>query len=398
MLRHVLTAALAAGCVGLLASRGTSAEPERSRAETIDLAITLAKQARKTEDRVKYERVLALLAPLDTPDNTDATVPFWEGVALRHLKRPDEAIAKYALADKLSPYDTWILNDWGIALSDSHQEERAIEKFRAAFQVSPENVWPYNNLGRSLDNLGRYAEAEPYLRTAVALDPAWAGSHENLGLSLAGQGKYGEALVLLHSAVQLEPRSASAQHALGWCLARMKRWEEALQTGRQAIDLDETDPLHQDFVGWVLSEMGRFAEALPYAERAVMTAPTVLDNRRDLAYIQYKLGRYDDLAANGREMIRLEPQNAAGYDYLGGAQISKWQFGAAQESFRHACELSPNDSGFREDFQEARRKFWALRAGIAIVIALVALRIRRSRQHRTPKPSLGETPAAPASP
>ena len=380
MVRIVLTATLAAGLIALCINRVVSAEQGRD--ETINLAITLAKQARETEDHVKYERVLVLLAPLDTPDNVDSTIPFWEAVALRHLKRLDQAIAKYALADKLSPGDAWILNDWGIALGDAGQAEGAIEKFRVAMQYAPQNPWPYNNLGRCLNMLKRYAEAEPYLRTAEALDPQWAGAQENLGCSLTGQGKYDEALLRLRTAIQLKPRSASAHYALAWCLARMRQWEQALEAGQHAVDLDGSDPRYQDFVGWVLTHMGRFADALPYADRAVGAEPTNFSYRYDLAFIQNKLHHYSDLVDNGREMIRLQPQHAEGYACLGWGQIGKWQFGGAQESFRRACEIDPNDPNLQEGLREARRKFWALRAGIVIVIALLVIRIRRWRQRR----------------
>src|SRR5690349_13947579 len=99
MPRNMLIALLVVACVGTCIAPAASAEPTPT--EVIDLAITLAKQARATEDHAKYERVLMLLSPLDTPDNTDARIPFWEAVALRHLKRLDQAIPKYALADKL---------------------------------------------------------------------------------------------------------------------------------------------------------------------------------------------------------------------------------------------------------------------------------------------------------
>jgi tetratricopeptide (TPR) repeat protein len=392
MLRNVPTIVLVAGFVGWCAIGPVSAEPSSS--ETIDLAITLAGQARKTEDRAMYDRVLALLAPLDTPDNTDSRVPFWEAVALRHLKRLDQSIAKYALANLLSPNDVWILNDWGLALSDMKQEEQAIEKFHAAIGASPQNAWPYNNLGRSLNILGRYAEAEPYLRTAVALDPQWAHAQENLGRSLRGQGKYDEALTHLRIAVQLEPRSASKHHALAACLAKMKQWEQALQAGQQAVDLDEIDPFYQDFVGWVLAQMGRFTDALPYAKRAVNTEPANFVYRYNLAFIQDKLHHYSDLVDNAREMIRLQSQNADGYACLGWAQIGKWQFSAAQGNFHRAHELDPNNPNYQRGLDEAQRKMWALYAGIIIVIALLVLRFRRWQQRHITRPPDAKTPPA----
>ena len=205
--------------------------------------------------------------------------------------------------------------------------------------------------------------------------------------------------MFLHGAVRLDPHSASAQHALGWCLNAMGRFDEALQAGRRAVDLDGgTDPAYQYFLGCVLAKMSRFTEALPYAERAVQAAPDDFDYRSSLGHIQFKLDRYDDLAANGRQLIRLQPRSEAGYDCLGWAQMGKWRFGAAQESFRSACKLSPNDWESQVGFQEARRKLWALRAGIAIVITLVVLRFRRYWHRRTTKPSVEETPIGPASP
>jgi len=99
-----------------------------------------------------------LLSPLDTAVQYRCPgIPFWEGsVALRHLKRLDQAISKYALADKLSPNDVWILNDWGVALSDMNLDERAIEKF-ARQSRSPHKT-------RALQRLGTFAEYPQALR------------------------------------------------------------------------------------------------------------------------------------------------------------------------------------------------------------------------------------------
>jgi tetratricopeptide (TPR) repeat protein len=158
--------------------------------------------------------------------------------------------------------------------------------------------------------------------------------------------------------------------------------------------LDGIDPSYQDFVGWVLAQMGRFTDALPYAERAVTTEPTNFDYHYNLAFTQDKLHQYRDLAASGQEMIRLQPKKAEGYAGVDWAQIGEWRFGSALGNFRRAHELDPDQPNYQRGLDEAKRKMWALYAGIGIVITLLVLRFRRWQQRRMTRTPTAETPSA----
>jgi tetratricopeptide (TPR) repeat protein len=125
----------------------------KDRESIIEEAIELAKQARKTKDPGMYGHILELLDSVDFFGNRDARIPFWQGVALRHLNKWEKAIERYRQADALSPGTSDILNDWGVTLQNLGRYPEAAVLFRKSIQADPLNSWSYNNLGTILDDL-----------------------------------------------------------------------------------------------------------------------------------------------------------------------------------------------------------------------------------------------------
>lgn len=111
------------------------------------------------------------------------------GVALRKLKRNEEADRAYRRAIAIAPDDPGILSNHGTLLMELEREDEAIVLFRKAIEHKPGFGEAHLNLGLVLRSRMRLAEAIPAVREAVRLCPDLPEAHAGLGelLLLDGQ-------------------------------------------------------------------------------------------------------------------------------------------------------------------------------------------------------------------
>jgi tetratricopeptide (TPR) repeat protein len=285
-------------------------EDPSNREQIIGLAVTLAKQARKTEDQAKYNRVLALLAQVDAADNTDPWIPFWQGVAFRHLGRIAEASEKYQLADKLLPNNSDILNDWGLALDKLGEHEESLAVFLRAIDANGNNAWPYGNAGAVLRELGRHEDAVRYLQLAVMMNPLDSKARQHLGSSLAELGRHQEALRHLRVAAQLDPKDAWTQWEIGYCLKAVGNCPETVAYFQNAADLAPQNPTYRFWLAQALQCSGRHKEAIEQAKAGLELDPNNSYGWASWGYSLGGLGCHCEAVSKLREALRLGSTHA----------------------------------------------------------------------------------------
>jgi hypothetical protein len=109
------------------------------------------------------------------------------GVALSAAGRPDEAIAAYREALRISPVEPDANYNLAVTLGKRGDQDAAIEQYLLALRLDPDNASAHNNLGSLLYRRGRRDEAIEHFRRALALRPDHAPTRENLRRALEGQ-------------------------------------------------------------------------------------------------------------------------------------------------------------------------------------------------------------------
>lgn len=157
------------------------------RPQVIDQRLMLARALLQLPGRAA-EAIEALEALLKlAPRNASALNNL--GVALRKLKRNEEADRAYRQAIAIAPDDPGILSNHGTLLMELEREDEAIVLFRKAIEHKPGFGEAHLNLGLVLRSRMRLAEAIPAVREAVRLCPDLPEAHAGLGelLLLDGQ-------------------------------------------------------------------------------------------------------------------------------------------------------------------------------------------------------------------
>ncbi len=116
------------------------------------------------------------------------------------------------------------------------------------------------------------------------------------------------------TALRLDPLLAEAHAAMGLLYSRKLDWQKAEESFRRAIDLNPS--LTQIYASYSMSTLiplGKLAEAEQGLRRALQRDPLSLSLQRELAWLQFITGRYEE-AIDSLEHIRAVDPNFSTVD------------------------------------------------------------------------------------
>lgn len=176
------------------------------------------------------------------------------------------------------------------ALEQAGQPDEALAEYRAAVRLTPEYATAHYNLGYALLQAGRPTEATGPLTEALRLNPRSAEAHSNLSVALLRQGRATEAGAHLETALRLRPDYAEAHYNLANLLVRSGRLAEALPHFAAAVRLEPgRADAHFNFAN-ALFESGRPAEAIPHYEIVLRLTPGDGEAAHNLALARQAAG------------------------------------------------------------------------------------------------------------
>src|SRR5258706_6478487 len=146
---------------------------------------------------LEKKRVLAI-----APNHAEALTN--RGVALRGLKRFDDALASYDRALAIKP-DVEAFNNRGNTLQDLQRFDDALASYDRALAIKPDHAEVLNNRGVALNQLERFDEAIASFDRALAINPDYAEAHYNRGNALRDLKRFGDALASYDSALAAKP-------------------------------------------------------------------------------------------------------------------------------------------------------------------------------------------------
>jgi tetratricopeptide (TPR) repeat protein len=316
-----------------------------------NLGNALAAAGREPEAIAEFEEALRL-----EPGHIEAHYNM--GNALSAVGRTRDAIAQYKDALRLRPGYVEAHFNLGNALVSVGLTTEAIEQYQDAIRLAPDNADAHYNLGNALDSVGRAREAVAQFEETLRLKPDFVEAHISLGGDYESMpGRLSDAVAQFEEALRLNPDHAEAHFNLGSAFQRMPgrmneavaQYMEALRLrpdhllahfnlgnalgslgrSREAIDQYRMAlRLKPDFVaalcnlGIALKSEGRIPEAIDLYEEALRLSPDDVTVHLNFAVALLSLpGRTDDAVSHLREVLRLQPGNAAATRVL--ARISQ---------------------------------------------------------------------------
>jgi tetratricopeptide (TPR) repeat protein len=234
-----------------------------------------------------------------------------------------------------------------LRVNDIHPAE-AVELLRQAVSMCPDNARYRANLSVALNLLGEL-EGRTELREqavtecleAIRLQPDFVDVMCNLGLILCNLGRPEEALPHLERAVALAPQSGKSIQGCAVALLGLKRWEEAAPYFAKWVELEPNSAAAHLKTGEYYMGQDLWQEAAEHYARALDLDPGSMDAGSGLLACLVLLGRNGEAITIGREVVRLNPNNAIAWANLGCVERRMGRSEAALECFDSAVAIDP---------------------------------------------------------
>jgi len=217
----------------------------------------------------------------------DIVAHFRLAVALRRIRKYDEAVAEFDRVAALDNDYPGLSLERGLLFEESGDVEKAIAEFKSALDKAPGDPDLQLRVGSAYVMIGRPDDALPVLRKVIASRPASAEALHYLGraLMLKSRLEQPDALRYLKRAVDLDPNRAEFHVYLAW--AANEATPAQLELARDEIDKAMSlDKMNAD-VYWqkgVLERMeGAIEDAIKDARRSLELRPSRYEAHATLA-------------------------------------------------------------------------------------------------------------------
>ncbi|MEM8788499.1 MAG: tetratricopeptide repeat protein [Pseudomonadota bacterium] len=236
-------------------------------------------------------------------------------------------------------------------------------------EVAPSSAWYVSaEIGRAdaLRDADRVDEAVEVLSSLSRERPGTQSVYVALGDTLRGSEDFERAAEAYTRAIDLIVTEAQPQWRLyyvrGITYERTGRWPEAEADFRKALELNPDQPNVLNYLGYSLVEMRQnLEEAQSMIERAVAQRPQDGFITDSLAWVLYRLGKYEEAVVPMERAVELEPLDPIINDHLGDVL---WKVGRKTEAvfqWRRALSFEPTET----DAARIRRK---LEVGLDVVL------------------------------
>lgn len=201
------------------------------------------------------------------------------------------------------------------------REEAAIEVLTALARDFPDLATVHAALGDSYRQLERYEEAIPSYDAALALVDQSQQRYWFLfyarAISLDSIGDWDAAEADFRSALELDPDQPNVLNYLGYSLVEQRRnLDEALEMIERAVEARPDSGYIVDSLAWVLYRLGRFEEAVAPMERAVELLPNDWILNDHLGDVYWMVGRYREAEFQWSRALSFEPDDEAEADRI----------------------------------------------------------------------------------
>ena len=269
------------------------------------------------------------------------------------LNEAEEAV-KYAYkASAIDPEDYIFDFIIGTAYMKIKEFEKSIEPFKKALAKSPENLGTLNSLGTACIATGRSGEAISYYQKALELNPKNPMAYYNIGSAFQIQQNHEEACKYFRKAVELDNEDEGFNIALAMSMVKIGQYKEAAEIYKSLLIMHPEKENYKFNLISCYEAMGEIQTAISMLEKIVYLNQKFILPAQKLASLYIKTNQlskakeiYDNILLKNKilkKVIKMNPNIAKAHKDLGIIFLNKRLFDYAEDEFKTAMKLMPND-------------------------------------------------------
>ncbi|MCS6813874.1 MAG: tetratricopeptide repeat protein, partial [Cyanobacteria bacterium] len=288
--------------------------------------------------------VHSLLAQFEQPLADLVTARAYSMRAAVHyeLGDHDRALADYADALQLNPYDAVTYNNRGVIYYDLGDMRRALADFDQALTLDAHNAEIYANRGTVRAELGDRRGAIADYTCALERHPTDHITYNHRGLLRSRLGDRQGAIADYTAAIHLRPNDDVAYFNRGAARASLGDYEGAIADYSQAIRINPYFANAYNNRGFAQQKLGDWDAAIADFTQAIRISPNFVNAYNNRGITRSKLGDFQGAIADFDHVIRINPDFANAYNNRGTVLSKLGDMTGAIADFNRAVDINPD--------------------------------------------------------
>lgn len=300
------------------------------------LCVVLMKM-NEPENAIKY----AVIANAIEPD--DYIFHFVIGTAYMKLKEFQKSIEPFKRALEKEPDNIGTLNSLGTAYMAVGNSEDAIKCYKRALELRPNSPMAYYNIGSAYQIQQNHEEACFYLEKACELDDEDEVFKTALAMSKTKLGCYEEASKIYKSLLLQHPEKENYKYNLVTCFEAMGDLQTAIKMLESMVYVNQKFILPAQKLASLYIKTNQLNKAKEIYDNILLKGKVSAETFHQYAILSSSLCDTDTAERMLKKVIKMNPDIAKAHKDLGIIYLNKRLFDYAEDEFKIAMQLQPND-------------------------------------------------------
>jgi tetratricopeptide (TPR) repeat protein len=236
--------------------------------------------------------------------------------------------------------------------------ERAMPYFKAELERDPTHVPAMMHLAFRMLETNQFEQCAVYARKLMELEPANYAGYYLMGRVHLYSKEFSQATALLEKSAELAPQLAAIQYALSQAYQRSGRQEDSVKARERFLRLEAIERQQQDLSSSSTAAPAASASAkdapankpgggessVPREETPAASGPEAFDRLRALAEQARERGELATAIQDYSQLVKLRPDWAEGWWYLGSLNYDSDQYAPAAAAFEKLVTFDPQNS------------------------------------------------------
>ena len=276
--------------------------------------------------------------------DTDYIFDFIIGTALMKAKDFENAILPLQNALNKQPKNLGTLNSLGTCYMATGKMDLAIQTYEKALEINPKASMAYFNIGSAYQILQNHEKAIEYLKKAIEID-----EDESFLVAIAMSeiklNRYENALKYYKHLALLCPSKDNYKYNIATCYEALGEIQTAIKILEGIVYVNPKFVLPAQKLANLYLKTLQYTKAKEIYDNILLKQKLDAETMHQYAILSSSLCDSDTAERMLKKALKMNPDFAKAHKDLGIVYLNKRLFDYAEDEFKTALELAPNDFG-----------------------------------------------------